>query len=129
MYIFLSVAIGLGANQLAITATAFATIVAIIWIRHRMSVGEAENRNNLFLNVATRSPRKLTIPVLTQLLEGHCIRFRLKRADITSSALDASFLIEVDSLGAVEMIEEELRQLDRDVTTTIIDYRTDIGTT
>lgn len=130
VYIFLAVAIGLGlgANQLILTVTAFATIVGVIWLRHLISVGEVDNESNVFLNVTTQSPGAVTIPVLTRLLEAHCLRVRLKRVDTTAATLDASFLVEVTSAEAVQTIEQELRQLDHDLTTTVIDYRTDVGT-
>ena len=64
VYIFLAVGMGLalGANQLIVTVVAFLTITAIIWLRHRLSSGEAENENNLFVSVVSRAPDILTVP-------------------------------------------------------------------
>ena len=130
VYIFLAVAIGLGlgANQLILTLTAVATIVAVVWLRHLISVGEVENESNVFFNVTTHAPDAISIPVLTRLLEAHCLRVRLKRVDTTAATLDASFLVEVPSADALQTLEQELRRLDANLTTTVIDYRTDVGT-
>ena len=129
VYIFLAVAVGLGlgANQLVLTVTAFVTIVGIIWLRHLVAAGELDTDGNLFLNVVTQDTGAVTIPALTKLLETHCQRVRFKRVDVAPSSLDASFLIEVDSLDTVQLIERELRQLDQGMTTTIVDNRTDAG--
>ena len=130
VYIFLAVGMGLalGANQLIVTVVAFLTITAIIWLRHRFSSGEAENENNLFLSVVSRSPDTLTVPALTQLLREQCRRFRMKRMDTTRGELDASFLIEVESLESVQQIVAELRRLDGEAAVTVVDQRPDIGT-
>ena len=130
VYIFLAVGIGLalGANQLLVTILAFLTITGIIWLRHRFSAGEAENENNLFLGVVSRSPDVLTVPALTQLVRERCRRFRLKRVDTTGGELDASFLIEVESLETVQQIVAELRRLDGEAAVTVVDQRPDVGT-
>ena len=130
VYIFLAVGMGLalGANQLIVTVVAFLTITAIIWLRHRFSSGEAENENNLFLSVVSRSPDILTVPALTQLLREQCRRFRMKRMDTTEGQLDASFLIEVESLESVHQIVTELRRLDGEAAVTVVDQRPDVGT-
>ena len=93
VYIFLAVGIGLalGANQLLVTILAFLTITGIIWLRHRFSAGEAENENNLFLGVVSRSPAVLTVPALTELLRERCRRFRLKRVDTTRGETRCEF--------------------------------------
>ena len=130
VYIFLAVGIGLalGANQLLVTILAFLTITGIIWLRHRFSAGEAENENNLFLGVVSRSPDVLTVPAVTELLRERCRRFRLKRVDATGGELDASFLIEVESLESVQQIVAELRRLDGEAAVTVVDQRPDVGT-
>ena len=130
VYIFLAVGMGLalGANQLIFTVVAFLTITAIIWLRHRFSSGEAENENNLFLSVVSRAPDILTVPALTQLLRARCRRFRMKRMDTTEGQLDASFLIEVESLESVQEIVTELRRLDGEAAVTVVDQRPDVGT-
>jgi len=129
-YIFLAISIGLGmgANQPLITVIAFLTIVGIVWIRHVLSAGYAGAGTNLFLNVTTHAPRQVTVPALTHLVEAHCARFRVKRVDTTESVLDASFLIEVDSIESIQALDSKLRDLDSEIETTIIDYRTDAGT-
>lgn len=89
---------------------------------------QTETDANLFLNVTTRSPGAVTIPTLTNLVKEHCARFRVKRVDATDSMLDASFLVEMDSIESIQALDTELRTLDSEIKTTIIDYGTDAGT-
>ena len=68
------------------------------------------------------------MPALTPLLREQCRRFRMKRMDTTEGELDASFLIEVESLESVQQIVIELRKLDGEAAVTVVDQRPDVGT-
>ena len=52
----------------------------------------------------------------------------MKRMDTTEGQLDASFLIEVESLESVQQIVTELRRLDGEAAVTVVDQRPDVGT-
>lgn len=120
-YLFLAISIGLGfgADQRLITITAFAVIVAVIWLKN-LSYRREKNQN-LYLTVSSHNPRKLELREIVETLEKHCSRVTLKRFDETKEELEAAFLVEYAGFSELEESRLQLKAAGESVRVTFLD--------
>ena len=122
-YLFLTIAIGLGfgADQRQITLAAFIIIIAIIWFRNIFH--KAEENQNLHITISTHNPEKIELDILTQILKKHCSSVNLKRFDEIKDMLEASFLVELDSIEQLNKCRSELQALSDSIKITFLDNK------
>ena len=109
LFIAISVGLGMGAQQIAITGLAFAIIMAIIIFRHY--VRGSVPRPNLYLTVASSGNGGIKLPQLVETINRHAARSSLKRYDESDTVLEASFQANFDSVAKVEACAAQLRAL------------------
>lgn len=121
-YLFLAIAVGLGlgADQRAITLVAFAGIAAFTVIAGR---SRADDGENLHLTVTSESPDKVSLERMLEVLREHCSAVKMKRLDDAGEVLEASFLVEYESVEALQASQRALQALDGSVRVSFLDNR------
>jgi len=122
-YLFLVIALGLGtgANQPAVTAIGF--ILALIAIRIGSLSRESEENQSLFLTMADKNPRDVTVGEIVEVLKRHCSAVNLRRFDESADGLEASFIIEVDKFDKLNQAKVEAQKLSNTMEVTFLDNR------
>lgn len=110
-YLFLAISVGLGfgAEQTVITTLAFFVMLGILtgrhWVRRR------EERPNLHLTITCPAPTQAGLPQILAALNSHATAAGLKRFDQTPELIEASFLVQFDSVSRLDACSQELRKL------------------
>jgi len=122
-YLFLTIAIGLGlgADQRLITIAAFIIIVTIIWLRNIFY--KTEENQNLHITITSHNPGKIELDKIIEILKRYCSSVNLKRFDDIKDMLEASFLVEYDSIEQLNHCKSELRTLNDSVKITFLDNK------
>ena len=121
-YLFLSITIGLGlgANQVFITIIGFIIILGAIIIRN-ISAKKSSNEMNMFITVSSPDPDNTDINQVISILENGSIALDLKRLDVKSDILEASFLIEFDNNNQLNLIVEDIKKYNSKIGINFID--------
>jgi len=70
-----------------------------------------------------RTPQRLSLDSVVQILKRHCIAVNMKRFDETKEALEASFLVEFRDFDNLKRAREELRKLKDSIKITFLDNK------
>jgi uncharacterized membrane protein YhiD involved in acid resistance len=121
-YLFLTISIGLGfgANQWLVTTTAFALILAVLWVRHRMAL-RPEAASNLYLTVRATDVGGATLSDITRLLEDRSTALDLKRFDEADGTLEASYRVSFSSFDQLEEAKQALCARDGAISLSFVD--------
>ena len=121
LFLFLAIAIGLGlgANQLLITLIAFFIISLLIGGRHFYY--KKEENQNLYLSISSKKSQIFTLRDIVEILKKYCNSVHLKRFDESQEIIDASFLIDIDSIDKLEKIKNELNRLSKTINISYLD--------
>lgn len=122
-YLFLTIAIGLGlgADQILITVVAFAVIVFIIWLRN--FTNKRDNVQNLHLTVSSQATGSVKLDNIVEILDKNCTGVNLKRYDESSEMIEASFVVEFDSVNNLNDLKSGLQEISNDVKITFLDTK------
>lgn len=123
MYLFFTIAIGLGlgAGQRLITVVAFLLIAGAIWIRS--SKGQIDENHNLFISVSTTKGSNVKLENIVEVLKRHCSLVNLRRLDEHDGTLEASFLVDYFNFSQLQSSKEELNALDSNLYITFLDNK------
>jgi hypothetical protein len=110
-YLFLAISLGLGfgAGQTVLTVLAFGVIVAILALKFLVRRGGQQP--NFFLTISSPADPRVTLPKITSVLAAHAAGSLLTRLDETSTAMEASFRVQFDSLARLQACNQQLRSL------------------
>ncbi|MEN8008208.1 MAG: DUF4956 domain-containing protein [Candidatus Krumholzibacteriota bacterium] len=124
MYLFFTIAIGLGlgADQTIITFIAFIVIVAIVII-HKRTTGPSDDNQNLHLTLTAAKSSTVDLDSLIGLLKDDCSAVVLKRFDESSEQLEASFTVEFEDYEGLSQLKNRLRQLDDSIRISFLDNK------
>jgi len=123
MYLFLAIAIGLGfgADQRLITIVAF--ILIVIFIRFRTRNEKEDERQNLFLSVLTKDPKKGILREIVSILKEDCPLVNLHRMDESKEKLEASFFVDITGFDQLESTKSKLQAIDPKIQITFLDNK------
>lgn len=123
VYLFLSLALGLGfgADQGMITAIAFVVVATIILLRRRFR-GD-DSTQNLFLTLTSRQTGQLGLDKMAKVLDEHSAGANLTRFDENGDALEASFLVVFDDFAQLNRAKAALQALDPALGISFIDAK------
>ena len=117
LFLTISIGLGLGAGQLLTTLIAFTIISLLIWGRH--FVYKKEENQNLHLTI---SGKGIKLKNIIEVLNKNCSAVHLKRFDQPEKGvLEASFLVDFNSVRELEKTKEELNALSKSVSITYLD--------
>lgn len=120
LFLVLSIGLGFGANQIAVTLTAFVVISAFIYLRHFNYKKEAEQ--NLYLTISGKLSKDFSLDKLVGILKKHCRSVHLKRFDKSDKdILEASFLVDFDTFKDLENLKKDLNALSTAVNISYLD--------
>lgn len=110
-YLFLTIAIGLGmgADQALITVSAFVVISLIIILRSMFH--KKEDSQNLHFTISSDDADEVKVEKVIELLNKYCSSVSLKRLDESKDLIEASFLVEFDSIEQLNKGKEEIKSL------------------
>lgn len=126
-YLFLCIVIGLGlgANQILITAAAFVLILAVIMIKGTRY--KKEMNNNVCLIVSSKQGNLVNLDNIVHVLKEYCGSVWLKRFDETDKILEASFLIDINSFERLDQIKKRLKMLSDSIRISYLDNKGMLG--
>ena len=121
LFITLGVGLGFGANQWLITTTAFAFILAVLWLRQRG--GEAEEASNLYLTVHRAGANgAASLDGITRALREHCAGLDLKRFDELEDGLEVSYRVSFGSFEQLDRAKRALHEVDGGIRVSFVDH-------
>lgn len=112
LFITIAIGIGLGADQIALTSTAFALVVcAIILTGHFRKEDLHGSNSNLSLTFRNISK----IPDINQILnviKPHCSKYVVRRYQKNEQLLDVGILLEFDAEDSIEKVRQGIEDID-----------------
>lgn len=123
-YLFLAISIGLGfgANQGAITFTALIIIILIIVISKKKSY-KSEDNKHINLTISSKVTRDNLLENIIETLKSHCTGVNIKRIDQSNEMLEASFVVEFYSFKNMSEMQKEIQKIDSNIKYTILESR------
>jgi hypothetical protein len=119
LFITIGIGLGFGAHQWAVTIVSFVIIALLLIVRNFKR--KKYEHHNLYLSVSGKPSKYLTLANIIKILTKHCKAVHLKRYDHAQGALDASFLVDIDSHHHFSLIKQELDKLSESVQLTYLD--------
>lgn len=122
-FLFLSIAIGLGlgANQRLITILAFVFIGGLIVVNKAYHT--PRSASNLFLTVTCPRPPKTLFKQMLEVLKIQAAMVDLKRYDENAAVMEATFLVEFNSIDQFDTAKLALQALNPEVQVTFLDHK------
>ena len=122
-YLFLAIAIGLGfgADQRLITIVACAIICSVIVIRNYR--WRDDDSGNYYLTITSSNKDNLPLQRILDILKKHFTLVNMKRFDEADTMLEASLLVEFDSVDSLNDAREELFSIDNSLKITFLDNK------
>jgi len=122
-FLFLSIAIGLGfgADQKLATLVGFVFIVIYLIGKNVLYRKTKYENQNLIFTISAVNPEEDCIERITNILMKHTTKVNLKRFEENQNALEASFIIEVESFHNLNDAKLELQDQFKQLTIRLID--------
>ncbi len=121
LFFAISLGIGLGDNQRAITLVALTVVVIIIGLSRLLRQTQADV--NLHLTLSSNSPNKVTLEQAMNVLAQHTEKLRLLQFDETSEALEMSFVVEFRHITDINNLRSALKELSPDLHISFLDNK------
>jgi hypothetical protein len=119
LFLTLGIGLGLGANQWLPTLSAYAVILAILWLRARG--GAVEEGTNLYLTVRQPGANGATLSGITSALREHSAGLDLKRFDELDSGLEVSYRVSFENFEQLENAKQALRAMNPAIAMSFVD--------
>jgi hypothetical protein len=121
LFLAISVGLGLGAGQALLTLVALVLIVGLLALRSLVT--KPSRPANLYVTIAGPSGPDLGPSRMLALLEAAGAKADLKRFDETAESVEASFVVDFSSVGGVDAVTRQLRQLNPAIRVSCLDDR------
>ena len=109
LFFAISLGIGLGDNQRAVTLITLAVVVVIIGLARLLRQTQADV--NLHLTIASHGSEKVNLQQVMDVLAHHTDKLRLLRYDETPDALEVSFVVEFRHISNLNQARAALQGL------------------
>jgi hypothetical protein len=121
LFFAISIGIGLGDNQRAITALVLIVAILIVGAARLFRGRQADF--NLHLTVSAQNPGKVELEEIVDTLSPHCAQVKLVRFDETANTIEAAFQVEFRNMQKLETAKGALRQLSDALEITFLDNK------
>ena len=123
VYLFLAISIGLGfgANQGAVTTLAFLIISGMVVLTNINK--KPADYQNLHLSVSYEGGPKLELNHVVKIINENCSKVLLKRFDDHQNMFQAIFLVEIDTIEELEKIKNKLQETNETVRITYMENK------
>ena len=124
VYLFLSVAIGLGfgASQGLITAVGFVIVVLVLWLKQGLW-RKPSPLTHLNLVVSSSDPSKIDFTAIKNVVDQHTSITMVQRLDDSNERVEAAFAVGFESAERLEGCSQDLRALGEEVKVSFINPR------
>jgi hypothetical protein len=122
-YLFIAIAIGLGlgANQALPTALAATFILAAMSLIKRFTKREAAKNLYLSVSLAGQQTGQSQLDALNEVIGRHVVSSDLRRFDERSGGLEATYLLDINTTGALTVLSNDLRAQFPEIGITFLD--------
>ncbi|MEW5868476.1 MAG: DUF4956 domain-containing protein [Chloroflexota bacterium] len=121
LFFAISLGIGLGDNQRAVTLITLAVVVIIIGLARLLR--QTQSDVNLHLAITSRGAEKITLQQAMDVLAHHADKLRLLRYDETLDAIEMSFVVEFRHISDLEQARAALQTLSPFVQISFLDNK------
>jgi hypothetical protein len=121
LFFAISLGIGLGDNQRAVTLITLAVVVIIMGLARLLRQTQADM--NLHLTVTARGAEKVTLQQVMGALARHADKLRLLRYDETPEALEMSFVVEFRHISNLNQTRDALQALSPGLQVSFLDNK------
>ncbi len=121
LFFALGIGIGLGDNQRMITLVAMAVGIGLLGIRHLFHRPDADV--NLHVSIASQSPADVPLGKITRTLAGLCTKVKLVRYDETTTAMEASYMVELRRMDQLNEVRTALKEMSPSLEITFMDNK------
>ncbi len=122
-YLFLAIAmgLGLGANQAVPSVLAGAFILAAMSLIKRFT--RRESAKNLYLSISVAGPQtgQCQLDAINEVIGRHVVSSDLRRFDERSGGLEATYLLDIHTTGALTTLSNDLRAQFPEIGITFLD--------
>jgi len=125
VYLFLTIAIGLGcgAGLTILTIIAFIGFILVIWFKNRSK--KPLDSQNLYLTVSNSSDEVPDLNRIVEILRSNLLGVKLKRTDETATSLEASFVVEIEDFNQLDKMRSTLKAAYPQLNVTFMDTTRD----
>lgn len=107
IFFIITLGLGFGADMKVITLIGFAVVACAAVLRHRF---RRDLQPNMFLSVQSEQGG-IDLAQIGDVIGRHAARADLRRFDAAGEAIEASYLIELDTVGHLQKLVADLKQL------------------
>lgn len=119
LFLAISIGLGLGADQLAITFVAFVIILSALYLKHRISSDVTPE--NMYVEISSAEGAAINVEQVAEVLSKNCVSVDLKRLANDVNSVTALFLIEVQSFELLAKLKNDLFQLSSNLKIDFVD--------
>jgi len=121
LFVAISIGLGLGADQVAITLIAFFVIAIVIWLKNAKA--KTDDFFNLFLSVSSLEPGSIDFNLITEILKKCCRGVSLRRLDESRDSIEATYAVDLDSFEQFQQCRESILEHNKNINITFLDNR------
>jgi hypothetical protein len=122
LFIAISIGLGLGANQTFITILALSIIIISIIFHNKLSKEKTDILNKIF-TISSTKKFGLKIEDINKILMQHCTLVNIRRYDVISDIIEASFIININNYSSLQEIINEIESLEENIDYSFIDNK------
>ena len=122
-YFFIAIAtgLGMGANQLLPTIIGLAMVILIIVLFRKNIFKDTLTQNLLITTQIKQENQTNATEKIAEIINQHASQVEVKRINYTAQEMDLNFLVKVKSLEKLNTIQNNLKEIDKDMSITFLD--------
>jgi uncharacterized membrane protein YhiD involved in acid resistance len=122
-YFFIAIAtgLGMGANQLLPTIIGLAMVILIIVLFRKNIFKDTLTQNLLITTQIKQENQTNATEKIAEIINQHVSQVEVKRINYAAQEMDLNFLVKVKSLEKLNTIQNNLKEIDKDMSITFLD--------
>ena len=122
-YFFIAIAtgLGMGANQLLPTIIGLAMVILIIVLFRKNIFKDTLTQNLLITTQIKQKNQTNATEKIAEIINQHASQVEVKRINYAAQEMDLNFLVKVKSLEKLNTIQQNLKEIDKNMSITFLD--------
>ena len=122
-YFFIAIAtgLGMGANQLLPTIIGLVMVILIIVLFKKNIFKDTLTQNLLITTQIKQENQTNATEKIAEIINQHASQVEVKRINYAAQEMDLNFLVKVKSLEKLNTIQNNLKEIDKDMSITFLD--------
>lgn len=122
-YFFIAIAtgLGMGANQLLPTIIGLAMVILIIVLFRKNIFKDTLTQNLLITTQIKQENQTNATEKIAEIINQHASQVEVKRINYAAQEMDLNFLVKVKSLEKLNTIQQNLKEIDKNMSITFLD--------